>query len=90
MTRGDQIRTAIQRHGTATLRRIALQARRQEQRTFLAWLAHLVDQRPEPDAHDSSATAAGRLKPCPPGGSIALHQSQSGAPTGLPEQPAHT
>jgi len=87
MTRGDQIRTAIQRHGTATL---GDEARRQEDRTLLALLAHLVDQRPEPDAHDSSATAAGRLKPCPTGGSIALHQSQSGAPTGLPEQPAHT
>ena len=63
MTRGDQIRTAIQRHDTATLSRMADEAQRQEDRTFLALLAQLVDQRPEPDAHDNNATAAGRWGP---------------------------
>ncbi len=50
MTRGEEIRTAIQRRDTATLRRMADEAPRQEHREFLALLAELVDRHPEPRA----------------------------------------
>ena len=52
MNRGEQIRTAIRHRDSAMLRRMADEARRQEDRTFLALLADLVDLRPEPSAHD--------------------------------------
>jgi hypothetical protein len=43
MTRGEGIRTAIQSGDTATLRRMANAARREEDRAFLALLAQFVD-----------------------------------------------
>jgi len=47
-TTGEEIRTAI----TATLLRMAAEARREEDRMFLALLAQLVDRQPKLDAHD--------------------------------------
>ncbi len=66
MTRGEEIRTAIQRRDTATLRRMADEARRQEDRAFLALLAEFVDQYPGP--RTQLITAAQR----PPGGSNSM------------------
>lgn len=63
MTRGEEIRTAIQRRDTATLRRMADEARRQEDRTFLALLADFVDLRPQPSARDHNTTAVGLESP---------------------------
>lgn len=52
MNWGEQIRIAIQHREPATLRRMADEARREEDRTFLALLAELVELRPEPSADD--------------------------------------
>jgi len=53
MNQGEQICNAIQQRDSATLRRMADEARRQEDRMFLALLAQLVEREPEPQgAHD--------------------------------------
>ncbi len=67
MRRAEEVRTAIQRHDSATLRRMADEALRSEDPTFLLLLAQLVEQRPEPIAHDDNVTAAMRTKHLPNG-----------------------
>ena len=55
MTRGEELCTAIQGRDTATLLRMAAEARREEDRIFLALLAQLVGRQPELDAHPNDS-----------------------------------
>jgi hypothetical protein len=59
MTRGEEIRTAIQHRDTAALRKMADEAPRREDRMFLDLLAELVDLRPSLSAHGNNPTATG-------------------------------
>ncbi len=59
MTRGKEICTAIQHRDPATLRRMAGEAQRPEDRIFLCLLAQFVDLRSEPSTQLESTTAAG-------------------------------
>jgi hypothetical protein len=55
MKRGDKIRLAIRRRDAATLRKMATEAQKPQERMFLSLLAEMVSRQPDLKTHKKNS-----------------------------------